>query len=63
MLSDLGTNEDTNRIIEFIKTRNNYYANAEKLIAQGEIRRASEMLWRAITQTVKALDNIKYSNN
>src|SRR2546425_2279145 len=44
-----------NKATEFILTRNHYYRNAEELIGKKEFRKASEMLWGAVTQTIKAL--------
>ncbi len=43
------------RANEYIETRNQYYKNAEELMSRGELRKASEMLWGAVTQTLKAL--------
>ncbi len=40
---------------DYIRTRNQYYRNAEELIGKKEYRKASEMLWGAVTQTLKAL--------
>jgi len=39
----------------YIRMRDEYLANAERFIAKGELRKASEMLWGAITQAVKAI--------
>ncbi len=39
----------------FLRTRDIYYRNAQELIGRGELRKASEMLWGAVTQSVKAL--------
>jgi hypothetical protein len=40
---------------DYIRTRNHYYRNAEELVGKKEFRKASEMLWGAVTQTLKAL--------
>jgi hypothetical protein len=37
------------------QTRDQYRANAERAIALGEFRKASELLWGAVTQQLKAL--------
>lgn len=39
----------------FYETRDQYRSNADKAIAAGEYRKASELLWGAITQQLKAL--------
>jgi len=36
------------------QTRDQYRANAERAIASGEYRKASELLWGALTQQLKA---------
>ena len=45
--------------VEYVKglyqTRDQYRSNAEKAIAAGEYRKASELLWGAVTQQLKAL--------
>src|SRR6266852_8176179 len=58
--------ETAEKAIEFIETRNHYYKNAEELIAKREFRKASEMLWGAVTQTLKAiaaLRNVEIPNH
>jgi hypothetical protein len=40
---------------DFMETRDQYLSNAEHAIAAGEYRKASELLWGAITQQLKAL--------
>ncbi len=37
------------------QTRDQYRSNAEKAIVAGEYRKASELLWGAVTQQLKAL--------
>src|SRR2546428_2146744 len=44
---------------KYIETRNHYFTNAKELIVKGELRKASEMLWGAVTQTIKALAALK----
>jgi intein/homing endonuclease len=44
---------------KYIETRNHYYDNAKEMIGKGELRKASEMLWGAVTQTLKALAALK----
>ena len=39
----------------FIKMRDEYFANAELFAGKKEFRKASELLWGAVTQTIKAL--------
>ena len=45
--------------VEYVKglyqSRDQYRLNAEKAIAAGEYRKASELLWGAVTQQLKAL--------
>ena len=53
-------------IAGFLQQRDAYYRNAEELIGRGELRKASEMLWGAVTQSVKALaaaSNIEISRH
>jgi len=38
-----------------VKMRDEYLANAEKFAGKGEYRKASELLWGAVTQAIKAL--------
>jgi hypothetical protein len=40
---------------DFMQTRDQYLSNAEHAIAAGEYRKASELLWGAVTQQLKAL--------
>jgi Archaeal PaREP1/PaREP8 family len=42
-------------LAHFYETRDQYRSNAEKAIAAGEYRKASELLWVSITQELKAL--------
>jgi hypothetical protein len=54
----MGTSSPTEteaKAIEFIKIRDHYYKNAEEMTVKGEFRKASEMLWGAVTQTIKAI--------
>jgi len=39
----------------YIKMRDKYLSNSEKLSGKGEFRKASELLWGAVTQAIKAL--------
>jgi len=39
----------------YLKTRDQYLVNAEKLLAKREYRKAFELLWGAIAQSIKAL--------
>ncbi|MBM3896918.1 MAG: hypothetical protein FJ358_00075 [Thaumarchaeota archaeon] len=38
----------------YLETRDHYFTNAQELISKGELRKASEMLWGAVTQSIKA---------
>jgi Archaeal PaREP1/PaREP8 family len=40
---------------DFRQTRDQYRSNADRAIALGEFRKASELLWGAVTQQLKAL--------
>lgn len=46
---------DPTYITHLFETRDQYRANAEEAIGAGEFRKASELLWGAITQELKAL--------
>lgn len=46
---------DQDKAAVYIRMRNTYFANAEKFAAKGEFRKASELLWGAVTQAIKAL--------
>lgn len=39
----------------FYKTRDEYWSNANRAIAAGEHRKASELMWGAVTQQLKVL--------
>ncbi|MBU4190220.1 MAG: PaREP1 family protein [Candidatus Thermoplasmatota archaeon] len=48
--------QDMNDITSgFLKMRDHYLCNAEETIKKEELRKASELLWGAITQAIKAL--------
>ena len=42
-------------LAQLYEIRDQYRSNAEQAIAAGELRKASELLWGAITQQLKAL--------
>jgi len=42
-------------VSSYIRTRDKYFNNSERLSGEGEFRKASELLWGAITQAIKAL--------
>ena len=44
-----------NLVNSYIQMRDKYHTNAQKLAAEGEFRKASELLWGAVTQAIKAL--------
>ena len=46
---------DVDYVKGLYQTRDQYRANAEHAIALGEYRKASELLWGAVTQQLKAL--------
>ncbi|MEQ1473111.1 MAG: PaREP1 family protein [Candidatus Acidiferrum sp.] len=51
-LDKIQLDEDKNDIQQI---RNQYRSNAEHAVALGELRKASELLWGAVTQQLKAL--------
>ena len=50
--------ENDNIFFRYISTRDHYYKNMEESLAKGEYRKASELLWGAITQAIKALASL-----
>lgn len=44
-----------NLVNSYVQMRDRYLTNAEKLAAEGEFRKASELLWGAVAQAIKAL--------
>ena len=46
---------DSGLLGDFMGTRDQYLSNAEHAIAAGEYRKASELLWGAVTQQLKTL--------
>ena len=44
-----------NKVKEYLKARDEYYKNALEFIGKGELRKASELLWGAVAQSIKAL--------
>ena len=42
----------------YIQTRDHYYTNMKDVLAKKEHRKASELLWGAITQSIKALASL-----
>ena len=44
-----------NKSAVYTRMRDTYFTNAEKFAAEGEFRKASELLWGAVTQAIKAL--------
>ena len=44
-----------NALNPFVKMRDEYFANAELFAGKKEYRKASELLWGAVTQGIKAL--------
>ncbi len=45
----------TDPVMEYLRTRDRYFRNAEAMLGRREPRKASEMLWGAVAQGVKAL--------
>lgn len=43
------------KLNSYIKMRDEYFSNAESFAAKGEFRKASELLWGAVSQAIKAL--------
>lgn len=54
-------------VSKYLATRDYYLSNAEELIKQNNLRKASELLWGAVTQTIKGLAYLSgipiYSHN
>jgi len=46
---------DSAYLAQLYQTRDQYRRNADEAIAAGELRKASELLWGALTQQLKAL--------
>jgi len=46
---------DSQYLAHLERTRNEYLSNAQGAIAKREFRKASELLWGAVTQQIKAL--------
>lgn len=44
-----------NKVTIYIRMRDSYFTNAQKFATRGEFRKASELLWGAVTQAIKAL--------
>jgi len=42
-------------ISKYLAMRDHYFSNAEKMIKENNLRKASELLWGAVTQTIKSL--------
>jgi len=44
-----------NKLLEYLNTRDKYLSNALKLAGEGELRKASELLWGAVALQIKLL--------
>jgi Arc/MetJ-type ribon-helix-helix transcriptional regulator len=44
--------------LDYIQTRKHCCRNMEKMVTSGEYKKASEYLWEAITQSIKALASV-----
>ena len=44
-----------NVLFSFQKTRDHYLSNADETISKRELRKASELLWGGVTQSIKLL--------
>lgn len=42
----------------YLKTRDKYLSNADKYFSKNEFRKSSELLWGAVTQSIKALASL-----
>lgn len=42
----------------YLKTRDKYISNADKYFSKNEFRKSSELLWGAVTQSIKALASL-----
>lgn len=58
MIKTKGSSDLSEIPLRYLKARDNYFSNAEEAIAKKEFRKASELLWGAITQAVKALASL-----
>lgn len=52
-LSDL-----SKEVSEYLVMRDHYLSNAEDMIKKNNLRKASELLWGAVTQTIKSLASL-----
>ncbi len=55
MEESLGLSDITSR---YLKTRDKYISNADKYFSKNEFRKSSELLWGAVTQSIKALASL-----
>jgi hypothetical protein len=59
-MTGTGKSLDTSKVIYgYLSTRDSYLSNANELIEKKEYRKASELLWGAVTQSIKALAAIR----
>ena len=42
----------------YLKTRDKYLSNTNKYFGKNEFRKSSELLWGAVTQSIKALASV-----
>ena len=62
LANNIGDNIANNIFEEYIRTRDEYYANMSEMLIKGEYRKASELLWGAIAQSIKALASLSSIN-
>ena len=51
-----------NKVQRYLRRRDDYYINALKYVGKGKFSKASELLWGAVTQSLKALAAIRDIN-
>lgn len=62
LANNIADNIANNIFEEYIRTRDEYYANMSEMLIKGEYRKASELLWGAIAQSIKALASLSSIN-
>ncbi len=56
---EMGGSSDLRELFRsYLRARDTYFSNAEEAASKNEFRKASELLWGAITQSIKALASL-----
>lgn len=55
MTNNMSWGIHSSKVLDYLKQRDLYFVNAEEYVRKGLLRKSSEMLWGAVTQTIKAL--------